>query len=121
MNADECTNAVMAHLAERVEIATDEYGDERVASMRERIGIPVERTGGKVIRSVEGEAPRKDTEAYSNSWRKLTRQSGDEIIGEIASDIFYGPILENTLNRPHIAPEVDKTRDEAAQRIKSKL
>jgi hypothetical protein len=102
---DNLINDLMADVEPGVRQLVSETRDD----MRRTIGRPVGRTGGPrggtiLVRSKRGEAPRRDTSNYRDSWVSFQARNGDRIEAELYSDVPYGPILENKLNRPHFEP-----------------
>lgn len=86
--------------------ALDLIGAQIVDSWQKRISIDVEYTKGPrggvwVIRSRPGEAPRRETHNLHDSIQQSTEADDGVITEFVDSDVFYAPILEYKMDRPH--------------------
>lgn len=70
------------------------------ADVQKRIGVPVERSGGRTIRSKPGEPPRKDKGNLYASADAQTLNAGRTVQGSVSVNTKYARRLNNQMNRP---------------------
>lgn len=121
MNAAECTDAVLAKLAGDLLPAVRAFAEENTAAVKELVNIPDGGTPSKPIHSKPGEAPRRETGEYRNSWGTVAGIEGDRVTGTSGTPHFLGPILQIKMNRPHASTIADRVRGDAPDRIQAKL
>lgn len=79
--------------------------------IQKRIGVPVVRTGGKVIRSKPGEPPRKDTGKLQASTSAQTIDATRAVHGSVSVATPYARRLNNEMNRPIFGQTLAENRD----------
>lgn len=121
MTPEQVANAATERLAQRVFVAVDRAAADTADDVRKRVDIPVGRSGGKVIRSKQGESPRREFGNYQKTWTHRTTRNSDVIRGSAGTDSFLGPILEKKLKRPHAQPAAAALRSEVVAKLKSNL
>lgn len=125
MNAEQCTDAVMEYLGDRLAAAAGEYVEELVEQVKADLSVPVQRIGNQVVRSKPGERPRADTREYRESWEGEVDRAGDRITCRAGTTSELGPMLEYGTDRmaarPHAGPAAERARREAAVQIQNNL
>lgn len=103
-------DAVVRAVLPGVRAGLDEIGDDAVAFLLDLLSVPVEYVGGTVIRSVEGEAPRMETDALRQS-TDANILDGDPLpklrisVGpRPGGPVDVATTLENEMNRPFMEP-----------------
>lgn len=125
MTPEQCTTAVTAYLAGRMRPAVESVASEIAADIRERINVPVGRSGGRIIRSKPGEPPRREYGDLYKSVGTVAGGQGDQIeaiagsTSKIAVYLEYG--TGTVAPRPHFTPAFLQAQLGIADRIKSKL
>lgn len=93
-------SAVRAKVVEAAKASLERFARERIVDIQTRIGIPVERTTGRIVRSSPGEPPRKDS---GDLWNSLQATEVVFISNEIDIFIFttvpYAKWLEEGTDR----------------------
>lgn len=87
--------------------------------MRELIGIQVEYAGGDIIRSLPGEAPRREFGNLQDSQQIDVTVNQNEISATLFTDSLIGAYLEHgtsrILPRPHYEPYAKRVESLAAE------
>lgn len=74
------------------------------ADVQQRISVPVERVGNKVVRSKPGEPPRKDTGRLYTSAAVNVIDATRTVVGSVSVDTPYARTLVRQKNRPIFGP-----------------
>lgn len=85
--------------------------DDMAQQVRDRIGIPVDKSRRPWIRSKPGEPPRKDTGRLQTSTATQTLEGGDSVQGSVSVSTPYAKRLNNEMNRPIYGQILQKNRD----------
>jgi hypothetical protein len=93
---DRAAVAIEKRLLARAEIMRDEA--------KERIGVPVVRQGGKVIRSKPGEPPRRDKGKLQASASAQTINATSTVQASVSVSTPYAKRLNDQMNRPIFGP-----------------
>ena len=105
--------SVSDQLRRRSAAAAEQLGPEIVADVRQAASVPVEKEGGRIVRSKAGEPPRKQTGA-------LVESIGYEVTAEalvVFSTCAYAARLETDGDRPLFGPAFERWADPAAERL----
>lgn len=87
-------------------------GERMAAEIKDRVSVPVERTGGKVIRSKRGEPPRKDSGRLQAEIASDTIEVGDVVSMAVYSPTPYGSTLEDPMERLIMTDWFDRFAEE---------
>lgn len=92
-------------------------------AIQQRVSIPVERVGGKVIRSKRGEAPRLDTSRLHNNVDVQVIEGTDTVRGSVSVNVPYAERLNDPsqLNRPIAGDEPDRHLDGIADALADRI
>jgi hypothetical protein len=115
--ADVCAAAIQDAIA----AALRDEGETLSSDVRSRISVPVEKSGGKIIRSKPGEPPRKDTGRLHAEINTQTIVAGDVAEMAVESPTPYAPPLNNELNRPIYGLLLDESADRIVNACASKV
>jgi hypothetical protein len=106
--------------------ACEQFGGEVVDVIREKISVDVEyidgpRGGVRVIRSLPGEPPRRETGTLQDSYQSAVEADAGEVTLDVFSDCPYAGNLENgtarVLPRPHVADTADEMTEQFLDRV----
>jgi hypothetical protein len=100
--------------------AMEQFGGEVVAVIQEKISVDVEYTTGprggvRVIRSLPGKPPRRETGNLQQSYQSAVETDAEVVTLEVFSDVPYAAHLENGTARVAQRPHVADTADEMAE------
>lgn len=99
----------MTVLLEAADAAMFVEGINAVSDIKSALKVPVEYRGDVVIRSLPGEAPRRETGDLQGSIdaKTIDGQDGpDSVTLEVSTNIHYAPRLETT--RPFMGPAFER-------------
>lgn len=100
------TDKLAARLARGLLPAMEDVRTE----VQQRISVPVERVGKKVIRSKPGEPPRRDTGRLYTSAAAQVIDATRQVVGSVSVDTPYARRLVRQMNRPIFGPVLSKHR-----------
>lgn len=102
------TEQIMGEIQSRLEEAYKPILAEMADETRKRINIPVERSGGKVIRSKRGEPPRRDKGKLISTVTHGVISGNDIVSGSVNTNTNYDQRLNNEMNRPIFGDVLDR-------------
>jgi hypothetical protein len=110
--------AIQSDVYESLDLVAAQVAD----SWKERISIDVEylagpRGGVVTIRSKPGEAPRRDTHNLHDSIQTSIETDDGQVSAAVDTDVFYAPILEDKMERPHFQVTFDEWTDEVIEAV----
>lgn len=89
--------------------------------VQKRIGVPVQRTGGKTIRSRPGEPPRRDTGRLQASATAQTIDATRTVQGSVSVNTPYAKRLNNQMNRPIFGSILPDNRQAIRDAVRSAI
>lgn len=89
--------------------AVTSYVKDLRDTLRDLVNVRVRRVGGQVIRSREGEPPRREYGDLYKSFKYRVTERGDRVEGKAYSDSFVSKLHEP--KRPHWKPALKKVGD----------
>lgn len=91
------------------------------ADVQKRIGIPVQRTKGKTVRSKPGEPPRKDTGRLQASAAAQTVDATRSVQGSVSVSTPYAKRLNDEMNRPIFGSTLADNREAISRAMRAAI
>lgn len=114
--SDDFVQDAMDKLLVAGEVALNIARIDVLADLQNAVAVPVEEIGGRIIRSVPGEPPRRETGALLDGLDAVVSESGpDEITLEVTSSVPYSARLEKT--RPFMGPAFERMERTLPDRV----
>lgn len=116
------TQADFEQIASAVALGFNRFSESVVAEIRDRLNVPVEYAPGEngktiVIRSVQGEPPRRETGALRESIAGEVTSDENKVTLEVGSDVRYAPFLDPNKRRLIFTDIVEEFEDQAVQSL----
>lgn len=104
-------NDLFDRISASVERALQPVLDAMAQQVRQRIGVPVDKSKRPWVRSKPGEPPRKDTGQLQASTNIQTIDANSEIRGSVSVERPYARRLNNEMDRPIFGDILQQNRD----------
>lgn len=102
-----------------VERAIKPVLDAMAEQVRQRIGVPVDKSKRPWVRSLPGEPPRKDTGRLQTSTATQTIDANSEVRGSVSVQTPYAQRLNNQMNRPIYGQILQQNREAILSAMRS--
>lgn len=112
-NAENLCLALAVAAGEALAAPMEDLADD----VRKRIGVPVERSGGRVIRSKPGEPPRRDTGRLQASVDAARIENDSHVVASVSVDTPYARKLNDQMDRPIFGDLLDQHTDAIADAV----
>lgn len=114
-------DALTDYLIDRARTGFDAIGQEIEDDLRQRVSVPVEYDGKRVIRSKPGEAPRTEFGDYERSMHHATRVEGDRVVTEAGTNMDRGVWFTEGTDRMRPRPHFEDARAAFAERAEERV
>ena len=104
-------NDLFDRISASVERALQPVLDAMAQQVRQRIGVPVDKSKKPWVRSKPGEPPRKDTGQLQASTNIQSIDANSEIRGSVSVERPYARRLNNEMDRPIFGDILQQNRD----------
>lgn len=111
-------NDLFDRIPASVERALQPVLDAMAQQVRQRIGIPVDKSKKPWVRSKPGEPPRKDTGQLQASTNIQSIDANSEIRGSVSVERPYARRLNNEMDRPIFGDILQQNRDAILQAMR---
>ena len=111
-------NDLFDRIPASVERALQPVLDAMAQQVRQRIGIPVDKSKNPWVRSKPGEPPRKDTGQLQASTNIQSIDANSEIRGSVSVERPYARRLNNEMDRPIFGDILQQNRDAILQAMR---
>jgi hypothetical protein len=90
-------------------------------AIQARVSVPVERDGGRTIRSKRGEPPRKDKGNLYANVEVSVLEGADTVRGSVSVNVPYAKTLNDDLDRPIAGDEPERHLDGIATALADRI
>lgn len=111
-------NDLFDRISASVERALHPVLDAMAQQVRQRIGVPVDKSKKPWVRSKPGEPPRKDTGQLQASTNIQSIDANSEIRGSVSVERPYARRLNNEMDRPIFGDILQQNRDAILQAMR---